>query len=60
MMGDKTRKVRPFLADWSHRVLTNEVWHQTSMCKDTKISREESFLFPTCRKIWETLGVFGK
>ena len=51
--GTKYEKMRPYIAAGPHRVLTNEVWHQTSMRKDTKYlvktSRRLYFLLPACR-----------
>ena len=38
--GDKIVKVRPRLATGAHRVLTIEVWHQTSGGKGMNILRE--------------------
>ncbi len=38
--GDKILKVRPRMAAGAHRVLTIEVWHQTSGGKGTNILRE--------------------
>ena len=38
--GDKNEKVRPSIAAGPHRVLTIEVWHQTSGGKGTNILRE--------------------
>ena len=38
--GDKILKVRPRFATGAHRVLTIEVWHQTSGGKGTNILRE--------------------
>ena len=50
--GTKYEKMRPYIAAGPHRVLTNEVWHQTSMRKDTKYlvktSRRLYFLLPAC------------
>ena len=39
------KKVRPSIAAGPHRVLTIEVWHQTSGCKGTNFLREEEIGF---------------
>ena len=40
LRGTKKVKVRPRMAVGAHRVLTIEVWHQTSGCKGTKFLRK--------------------
>ena len=39
------KKVRPSIAAGPHRVLTIEVWHQTSGCKGTNYLREVQVYF---------------